>query len=274
VEVLPMKPTWERGNVRLYLGDCREVLASMADASIDVVVTSPPYNTLPATNNPGGLHADRISGVNKWIAKAAAGYFDQRPEDEYQNWLRGVVGDCLRVARGLVWVNHKIRYRDGEAIHPARMLPFPIYSEIIWDRGGSMALNCRRFAPSHETILAFGRPHHWNDEQNTRMSVWRIAAVRDEGADTEHPCPFPIEIAARPILASTKPGDVVGEPYMGSGTTGVAAVQTGRSFVGIEIDPTYFEIAVKRIDKAIDAGALFAPVPPAVRQANLFGGDA
>jgi DNA modification methylase len=69
-------------------------------------------------------------------------------------------------------------------------------------------------------------------------------------------------------------GDVVCDPFMGSGTTGVAAVQTGRSFVGIEIDPTYFEIAVRRIDKAIDAGALFAPVPPAVREASLFGGDA
>ena len=63
------------------------------------------------------------------------------------------------------------------------------------------------------------------------------------------------------------------DPYMGSGPCGVASVESGRSFIGIEIDPTYFEIAVRRIDKAIDAGALFAPVPPAVREVGLFGGD-
>ena len=64
------------------------------------------------------------------IAKAAKGYFDTRPEDEYQAWLRDVVGEYLRAVlpRG---VNHKIRYRNGEALHPVRFLPFPIYAEVV-----------------------------------------------------------------------------------------------------------------------------------------------
>lgn len=148
-------------------GDCLEVLRTLPAGSVDAVVTSPPYNTLPAKHAPSGIHAERKSGVNKWIAKAASGYFDQRDECEYQSWLSNVVSECLRVSRGLVWVNHKVRYRDGVALHPARMLEFPIYAEVIWDRGGSMALNCKRYAPSHECLIAFGKPCYWDDALNT-----------------------------------------------------------------------------------------------------------
>jgi DNA modification methylase len=231
----------------LHHGDCLEILRTLPSGSVDAVVTSPPYNTLPSKHAPSGLHADRKSGINKWINKAANGYADQRDEGEYQEWLREVVAECLRVSRGLVWINHKVRYRDGFAVHPARMLPFPIYAEVIWDRGGSMALNCKRYAPSHECLLAFGERAYWDDSLNTTMSVWRISAQRSE----DHPCPFPIEIARRPIVSSCPPGGTVLDPFMGSGTTGVACMQTGRKFIGIEIDPGYFEIARKRIEAAV-----------------------
>ena len=253
---------------KVITGDALEVLRTLPAGSVDAVVTSPPYNTLPAKHAPSGLHADRASGVNKWIQKAADGYADQRPEEEYQAELVLIVGECLRVSRGLVWINHKVRYRDGVAIHPARMLPFPIYSEVIWDRGGSMALNCKRFSPSHETFLAFGTPHVWNDEVNRMMSVWRIAATRDDGADTEHPCPYPIELARRPILGSSPIGGAVLDPYCGSGTTGVACMQTGRNFIGIEIDEGYASIARRRIAEA--ANHLFVPPAPKVAEPELF----
>lgn len=227
-------------------GDCLDVLRAMPDASVDAVVTSPPYNTLPASHKPSGIHAERKNGVNKWIAKSANGYFDQRDEGEYQGWLCSVVEQCLRVSRGLVWINHKVRYRDGYAVHPARMLPFPIYAEVIWDRGGSMALNCKRYAPSHECLLAFGRRTYWDDSLNTTMSVWRISPQRSE----DHPCPFPIEIARRPIISSCPVGGTVLDPFCGSGTTGVACVQTGRNFIGIEREAEYVEIARARIAQA------------------------
>jgi site-specific DNA-methyltransferase (adenine-specific) len=223
-------------------GDCLEVMRGMADASVDIVVTSPPYNTLPAKNAPSGLHGPK-GGRGKWVAKAAAGYADQRPEADYQAWLCEVVAECLRVSRGLVWINHKIRYRDREAIHPVRFLPFPIYSEVVWDRGVSMALNCKKYAPSHENLWAFGVPHWWNDELNTRMSVWRIAPQRS----TDHPCPFPLEIARRPVVSSCPIGGTVLDPFAGSGTTGEACVKSGRHFIGIEREAAYVEIARKRL---------------------------
>ena len=254
------------GNCRLVLGDSKEFLKTMDSESVDVAVTSPPYNTLPTSGKASGIHAERLSGKNQWIERAAAGYFDSRPEEEYQAWLLSILSECVRVCRGLVWVNHKVRYRDGAAVHPARFIPYPIYAEVIWDRRGSMALNCKRFAPSHECLLAFGSPHWWNDEFNGLMSVWQIGFDRD---NNEHPCAFPMEIATRPIQSSCPPDGTVFEPFMGSGTTGVAAVRLGRKFIGVEIDERYFDIACKRI--AAEYDTLFEqPAAPVESQAEMW----
>ncbi len=224
----------------LYHGDCLAILPHLP--KVDAVVTSPPYNTLPSQNNAGGMHAN-----NKWVEKASAGYFDQRPEEEYQGWIRSIVAACIERCDGLVWVNHKVRYRDGVAVHPVRFLPFPIYSEVIWDRGGGMALNCKRYAPSHESMWAFGTPKYWDRSLDTKMSVWQIAPTRNFDG---HPCPYPVEFAARPIHSSCPVGGYVLDPFTGSGTTGIAAIGLDRQFIGIEIDETYCEIAAKRLRRA------------------------
>lgn len=239
------------GPCTLYNADCLTVLASMADDSVDCVVTSPPYNTLGSRVplDPTGMFKGRdgfIKGIN------GVGYSDDMPEDQYQAWLTTVVEECLRVSRGLVWVNHKVRYREGEAVHPARFLRFPIYSEVIWDRGGSMALNCRRFAPSHEMFLGFGKPHFWDDSYNVRCSVWNVSPSRDDGVDF-HPCPFPKKLI-RPIVSSSCPKDgIVLDPFNGAATTGVVCVESGRGYIGVEKRPDYFEGSCKRIREAVRA---------------------
>ncbi|MCK9598143.1 MAG: site-specific DNA-methyltransferase [Sphaerochaeta sp.] len=240
------RPDYETDRVALFCGDCLEILPGLGAGSVDATVTSPPYNQLGARVGASG------SGMHKgnrfFDNVRVNGYSDDMAEEDYQEWIVRVVGECLRVG-SVAWVNHKVRYRDLCAIHPARMFPFPIYSEIIWDRGGSVALNCRRFAPSHECILGFGNPKWWDDSRNTRLSVWRIAPRREEGTG-DHPCPFPMALASECIAASCPPDGKTLDPFMGSGTTGVAAVTLGRKFIGIEIDPKYFDIAVKRIQKA------------------------
>jgi hypothetical protein len=82
------------------------------------------------------------------------------PQEDYEQWLRQVIGECKRACRGLVWVNHKCKFQNKMARHPVRFLPWEIHGEIIWDRGGSLTLNANRYAPCHEVILAFGIPHH------------------------------------------------------------------------------------------------------------------
>ncbi len=254
--------------VVLYLGDCREILPTLG--KVDAVVTSPPYNTLPTNAKASGLHAERKSGRNIWMEKASTGYADSRPEDEYQEWLNKILAQCAEQSMGLIWVNHKVRYRDGTAVHPVRMISLPLYAEIIWNRGGSMALNCKRFAPSHEGIWAFGLPHYWDDKNNMLMSVWNVPqAQRDVGND--HPCPYP-EAIIRPIIVSSSPvGGVILDPFLGSGTTGVAAVKLGRKFIGIEIEPKYFDIACRRIEDALNRPDLFIPTPqPKAKQESLL----
>src|SRR5262245_9518617 len=237
-----LTPYYQDEWATIYHGDCRDVMPHLD--KVDLVLTSPPYNTLPGKYAASGLHAERRTGVNKWIANAAAGYADQRDEDEYQEWLNLVIGYCIAQCRGMVWVNHKTRYRDGEAIHPVRMIKYPILAEVIWDRGCSMALNCQRFSPSHEYLLGFGTRTYWDSSANKQMSVWRIAPGNSESA---HPCPYPLELAARIIRAACPPSGVVLDPFMGSGTTLRAAKDLAIKSIGIEIEEKYCEIAVNRL---------------------------
>jgi len=226
--------------VELYLGDCMEILQGIDSDIADIVITSPPYNIK------GGQH--KSSGMLKEIPRNITRdwYEDDLSEEDYQIWMSSVVSELLRITRGLVWINHKVRYADRKAIHPARFLDFPLYSEVIWDRGGSITLNARKFAPSYEVIYGFGEPNYWNNDANKLMSVWRIAPSRNNG----HPCAFPLQIPLRLINASCELGGTVLDPFMGSGTTGVACMQTGHNFIGIELDPKYYELAEKRIAKA------------------------
>lgn len=253
------------GRVTLYCADSLTLLPQLE--SVDCVVTSPPYNTLPMTANPSGIHAERKNGVNLWLEKAASGYADARPEGEYQDWLRSIMGECMRLSSGLVWINHKVRYRDGHGVHPVRIFDYPIWCEVIWDRGVSMALNCRKFSPSHEGLWAFGKPAWWDDAQNKLMSVWRLRF--DNDVSDIHPCAFPLDIAMRPIAASCPPDGIVLDPFAGTGTCGVAAVRLGRRFIGVEIEPKYFNIAKARIMAELAQGSLFEQLPEP-RQGNML----
>lgn len=239
-----MKEYYAHGGITIYHGNCLSVIPNI---NADIALTSPPYNTLPKKHQPSGLHAERRTGVNKWIQKCTEGYSDSMPEVKYQIWLRTIVQGLLACCKGLVWINHKVRYRDGLAVHPLRFLPFDLYAEVIWDRGISMALNCKRFSPSHEGLWGFGSPHWWNDDQNKTMSVWRIAPQRSE----DHPCPFPELLAGRIILASCPPDGVVLDPFMGSGTTLRVAKNLGRRAIGIETEEKYCEIAARRLGQEV-----------------------
>ena len=224
---------------RIYQGDCLELMKAIPSGSVDIVMTSPPYNTLPISSIGSGMH----KGCG-WLKKASCGYPDSMPEYEYQEWMRTVFTECLRITKGLVWVNHKVRYRDGKAVHPCRFLPFPIYSEVIWSRPGSYALNCKRFAPSHEMLIGFGECAYWDDAFNKLMSVWRISY--DRGND-DHPCAYPVELASRPIGASCPPDGIVLDPFAGTGTTAIACARLGRRFLGFELDQKWVDLGNDRI---------------------------
>jgi len=184
-------------DVKLYLGDCLEVMRGMPDKCVDAVITDPPY-------------PDYYANEYK--------YFDGilEPLKEF---------DC----RQLVFWSAKVEFPlDYSAIH-------------IWDKAIGVS--------QYERI--FERNGHKNFQVFREMSIFSSVRAKIAG-DTfyNHPSQKPIKLIRKLIEKYTHEGDTILDPFMGSGTTGVACVQTGRNFIGIEIDPTYFAIAEKRIAEA------------------------
>lgn len=244
------RPDWQspEGDIALYLGDCLDVLPKLPRESVDVVVTSPPYNQRIDKFKPSGMHRE-----SRWVNKISAGYPDSLPEPEYQRWQVAVLDAIHSICSegASCFYNHKLRWRQGQLLHPidlVRMSKWDIRQEIVWARNGSCTMNARMFAPSDERIywLRKGR-HRWNQSSVSHLSVWKI----NSRVDDKFPCSFPTEIPIRCIEAVTNPGDLALDPFTGSGTTGVASVKAGRRFVGIEKNPEYFAISVDRIEKAI-----------------------
>lgn len=232
-----VKPFYMDRSCAIYLIDCLEGLQKLP--TVDITVSSPPYNQI-GRNAPTGMFASHQFKMTGGYAE----HHDDMPELKYGRWMRTVFELCRSRSRGLVWINHKTRYRNRFGIHPLHLFPWPYYSEIVWDRCGSITLNARKFAPSHEFLYGFGTPHYWDSTQNGRCSVWRIPPERKVPG---HPCPFPVEIAQRCITASCPPGGVVLDPFAGSGSTLIAAKQSDRRAIGFEITKEYCEIAVERL---------------------------
>ena len=233
--------------ITLYLGDCRDVLPTLD--KLDCVVTSPPYNQNIDSFKPSGMHKE-----SRWVTKISSGYFDSMNENDYQKWQTELL-DMIYInssKTASVFYNHKMRWRKGIIIDPKLWIAktnWRLRQELVWARNGSTTMNARMFAPNDERIYWLSKDDHkWNQECVSFMSVWQIPSR----ADAAHACSYPIELPRRCIVATTDIDDLVMDPFMGGGTTGVAAIRTCRRFVGIEIDPKYFDLACKRISREIE----------------------
>lgn len=250
------------GRATVYHGDCLDVMRSMPDGIVDVVWTSPPYNQLGSRIPAKG--SGLMSG-NRFIEKVnRAGYADDMTEEDYIAFLSRVADGVASVLRpgGSFFFNHKIRYRDSVPMHPWDIVRawagFTVRQELIWNRRNSMTLNARMYAPSDERIywlVRDGAKHDWNQNAAGLLSVWNIPANE---TGIEHPCPTPVEVVRHSLASVVSPGCTVLDPFLGSGTTGVAAIEEGCRFIGIEREAPYVEIAKARIAHAAAQGGLFA----------------
>ena len=237
------------GNGEFWRGDCLELMRGMADNSVDMIVTSPPYNLNKKAS--GGGNSKR--NYDGW-------YPDDLPELDYQEWQKQCIREMVRVSKGSVFYNHRVRYawhsrnkyrHSNNIYHPIHWLvEFPIWSEIIWNRGGTTGHANGRFRLSDERIFQIGKPHVFNDLGYT--TVWNIHPSKNEG----HVCTFPDELVTRCILSCTNPGDLVLDPFAGSGTTAIAAERTGRRWICIERDEDYYERACHRVLAETSQGGL------------------
>ncbi len=246
------------GDATLYLGDCMDILPTLDSGSVNWCVTSPPYNLNKSAHTSAGAKTSANASMKK---KYDEWYFDDMPEEEYQSWQIDVISELRRVCSESIFYNHRIRYAwhsrnknspPSKVYHPMDWLRnFPIWCEIIWDRAGG-STPTGRYQQAHELIYQIGKPRKVKKSLGM-LDVWRVTPSRGSG----HVCSFPEEIARRCLSPNASDGDIVIDPFMGAGTVGAVCAQSGYSFIGIEIEEKYFDIACERIRQAYAQGRLF-----------------
>lgn len=241
-------------------GDCVAALEALPSNSVDVIFADPPYNLQLG----GDLHRPDHSKVD-----AVDDAWDQFSSFQaYDSFSRAWLMACRRVLKpnGTIWVigsYHNI-FRVGSILQD---LEFWLLNDVIWRKTNPMPnFRGRRFQNAHETMIWASRDEKAksytfnydamkasNDDVQMR-SDWLFpicsGGERLKGDDGKkvHPTQKPEALLARVLMASSKPGDVVLDPFFGSGTTGAVAKRLGRNFVGIEREQDYIDAAQARID--------------------------
>jgi adenine-specific DNA-methyltransferase len=262
------EPSFERAGLHVYRGDCVELLSRLPAGLIDLTVTSPPYN----------------------IGKQ---YESELPLGDYVEWCHAWIRRIYRAtsATGAFWLNVGYLPVPGKA----KALPIPyllwdrveffLMQEIIWNYGAGVASQ-RSFSPRNEKFLWYVKDadqytfdldsvrdpnvKYPNQKKNGKLKcnplgknptdVWEFPKVtsganRSSSERTPHPAQFPVAVIDRIVRACSRPGDLILDPFLGSGTVAEVAIRNGRHVLGFEIREDYVAIARERIDSVIRAMA-------------------
>lgn len=236
----------------LLKDDCFNILPKLPENSIDMIFADPPYFL---SNGGFSCHAGKRVSVNKGKWDVSKGI-----EENYiftSRWLR----ECQRVLspNGTIWVSgtSHIIYTVGSAM---QTLGYKILNDIAWFKVNPPPnLSCRYFTHSTETIIWAAKnkdsKHYFNydlmrklNNDKQMLSLWSIKAPGvEEKIYGKHPTQKPLQLLDRIVLASTRAGDIVLDPFNGSGTTGIAALRKHRQYIGIELEEEYLKVSVKRL---------------------------
>lgn len=229
--------------------DVLEGLRQLPDNSIDLIVTSPPYNKGFYNKHKKWSKWDLCHTKSRVIDY---GVFDDcmLPED-YEQWQRDILTECCRVIKpeGNIFYNHKDIPFELNCVHPKWVYDYPLKQILIWDRNSTLQVCKEYFYPVTEWIFWIkkskeARTYFNRKEASMQKNVWRLGADR---TGNNHPAPFPIELPENCILACSKEGDIVLDPFMGSGTTALAAKKNNRHYLGFELNPDFIKEAEKRL---------------------------
>jgi modification methylase len=250
---------------RIIESDCVAGMASLTAASVDMVFADPPYNLQleGELRRPNNSKVDAVDDAWDQFASNA----------DYDNFTRAWLSAAQRTLKdtGTIWVigsYHNI-FRVGAIMQD---LGFWLLNDVIWRKTNPMPnFRGRRFTNAHETLIWAAKSRdqksytfnyeamkQLNDELQMR-SDWHLPIcagserLRDESGTKSHSTQKPEALLHRVILSSTNPGDVVLDPFFGSGTTGAVAKRLGRRFIGIERDPDYIRVARRRIEAVLPA---------------------
>lgn len=246
---------------QILRGDCINAMRGLPDKSVDMIFADPPYNLQLGGElfRPDGSHVDAVTDDwDKFDTFAA-----------YDNFTREWLAEAHRILKdnGTIWVigsYHNI-FRVGTAIQD---IGYWILNDIIWRKANPMPnFKGTRFTNAHETLIWASKTEGsrytfnyramktLNDELQMRSDwVMPICSGQERlkrGGQKAHPTQKPEALLYRILLACTKPGDVVLDPFFGTGTTGAVAKRLRRDWIGIEREGTYIEVAEERIASAL-----------------------
>lgn len=241
-----MSGVWSGPDWRIECGDCLELLKTLPSGSVDAVVTDPPYGINTKSDGNGKL--------NPWADLCNSAFW-------YAAWL----GEVRRVLRfgGAAWVC--LNWRSLTTFQKASCeLGWPIESLMVWDKkwigpGGSRGLR-----PSYEMVALFCGPDFSVEDRGIPdVQAFPWSSHKPNG----HPAEKPVDLMKFCIDATVGAGATVVDPFSGSATTGVACLQTGRKFIGFELDRKYCELGARRL---ADVAPLFRPPSEPQKGAGLF----
>lgn len=261
------EPYYEAEGVLLYQGDCAALLAALPDEAVDLTVTSPPYNIGKEYERQLDL-AEYLEWCGKWMSE-----------------IHSVTGPG-----GAFWLNlgYVAVGEHGKAVPLPYLLwdasPFYMLQEVVWHYGAGVAAR-KSLSPRNEKFLWYVKDpasytfnldeirdpdvKYPNQKKNGKLKcnplgknpsdVWSIPKVtsgrnRSSKERTPHPAQFPSAVIDRVVKASSNPGDLVLDPFLGSGTTALVARGLGRLAVGFELRSDYLDLAVARLEQAAAAG--------------------
>jgi site-specific DNA-methyltransferase (adenine-specific) len=227
------------GDAELHLADCRDVLPTLS--GVDAVVTDPPY------------------GVNLGARTGSSRYLNERyaSTDDTPKYIASV---CVPAITTCLYLFGRVAMTPGNRC----MWMYPQPDDVgIWYNPASTNRGRWGFSYASAFIFYYGRDPH---NVGNGMRPNSVAGACDPVDGIDHPCPKPLLFMRWMVERASLAGDTVLDPFMGSGTTGVACAQLGRRFIGCEIEPKYFDIACKRIEEATKQGDLIRDVLPKPQQ--------
>ena len=226
----------------LLLGDSLEKLKMLPSNSVDLVVTSPPYNKNYWTRN-------RTMGTWKRIIEYDS-FNDCLEPEVYVQGQKDILNELVRIIKptGSIFYNHMDILHKNNTIHPSYVYDYNIKQIIVWDRGNTPSLTKEYFFKTTEWIFWIKKdwdasPYFNKSKSIHKKNIWRINKEKDKS----HPAPFPEELVDNIVKSCCPEGGTVLDCYNGSGTTGLVAKKNNMSYIGIDMSEQYIQMTKDRL---------------------------
>ena len=222
---------------KLYQGDCIEVMKNIEDGSVDLVVTDPPYKTITGGDS-NGANSERPKGMLRGNRKLF-----KHQKMNISDWMPEIYRVLKKGSHCYIFTNS---LNLQEMLNEATKVGFKLHNLLVWEKNNCTPSQYYMKNCEYVLFLRKGKAK-WINNIGDSKTVHKFNNII---GNKLHPTEKPVDLLEYYLLNSSEPNNIVFDPFMGSGSTGVACLNTNRNFIGIELDEGYFNIAQNRIEEA------------------------